>query len=382
MDIKVKDLGDAVNQLTAIENTIADIMNLLKLQKTTVTASLESKLKILSEVFYFQKPDQVEILDHVDIDLSKVSLKIQESLKNLINKYALIEMLTDLENQVKGIETSIKVNFLNDPNLSEVLAKLEGVKTKIKVQKQNVIDFLNQLAQGSLPSSFTKFVFSVAENISNLVAIKPNSYQVQYTLSTYQGSLLYGAYIHLKNLKKDVEGLNRIEVVPDLYLTLLWLLDSTNGNSKVRLALTYEWQPPSDLFNVSNVEITSTTQANQLLDSLLRGENISLKTKDLIEDQNIDLQKKIISLSVDPDCIQVKVRNLKDKKLQTKLYMSIPKLFGQGTQYTASVDGNTMSFYVKGIPTIKYYTDDELREFLSWGLTLNQIDRIETILLG
>ena len=84
MDIKVKDLGDAVNQLTAIENTIADIMNLLKLQKTTVTASLESKLKILSEVFYFQKPDQVEILDHVDIDLSKVSLKIQESLKNLI----------------------------------------------------------------------------------------------------------------------------------------------------------------------------------------------------------------------------------------------------------------------------------------------------------
>ena len=382
MDIKVKDLGDAVNQLTAIENTIADIMNLLKLQKTTVTASLESKLKILSEVFYFQKPDQVEILDHVDIDLSKVSLKIQESLKNLINKYALIEMLTDLENQVKGIETSIKVNFLNDPNLSEVLAKLEGVKTKIKVQKQNVIDFLNQLAQGSLPSSFTKFVFSVAENISKLVAIKPNSYQVQYTLSTYQGSLLYGAYIHLKNLKKDVEGLNRIEVVPDLYLTLLWLLDSTNGNSKVRLALTYEWQPPSDLFNVSNVEITSTTQANQLLDSLLRGENISLKTKDLIEDQNIDLQKKIISLSVDPDCIQVKVRNLKDKKLQTKLYMSIPKLFGQGTQYTASVDGNTMSFYVKGIPTIKYYTDDELREFLSWGLTLNQIDRIETILLG
>ena len=116
MDIKVKDLGDAVNQLTAIENTIADIMNLLKLQKTTVTASLESKLKILSEVFYFQKPDQVEILDHVDIDLSKVSLKIQESLKNLINKYALIEMLTDLENQVKGIESNIKVNFLNDPN--------------------------------------------------------------------------------------------------------------------------------------------------------------------------------------------------------------------------------------------------------------------------
>ena len=194
--------------------------------------------------------------------------------------------------------------------------------------------------------------------------------------------MLYGAYIHLKNLKKDVEGLNRIEVVPDLYLTLLWLLDSTNGNSKVRLALTYEWQPPSDLFNVSNVEITSTTQANQLLDSLLRGENISLKTKDLVEDQDIDLQKKIISLSVDPDCIQVKVRSLKDKRLQTKLYMSIPKLFGQGTQYTASVDGNTMSFYVKGIPTIKYYTDDELREFLSWGLTLNQIDRIETILLG
>ena len=382
MDIKVKDLGDAVNQLTAIENTIADIMNLLKLQKTTVTASLESKLKILSEVFYFQKPDQVEILDHVDIDLSKVSLKIQESLKNLINKYALIEMLTDLENQVKGIESNIKVNFLNDPNLDEVLAKVEGVKTKIKVQKQNVIDFLNQLAQGSLPSSFTKFVFSVAENISKLVAIKPNSYQVQYTLSTYQGSLLYGAYIHLKNLKKDVEGLNRIEVVPDLYLTLLWLLDSTNGNSKVRLALTYEWQPPSDLFNVGNVEITSTTQANQLLDSLLRGENISLKTKDLVEDQDIDLQKKIISLSVDPDCIQVKVRSLKDKRLQTKLYMSIPKLFGQGTQSTASVDGNTMSFYVKGIPTIKYYTDDELREFLSWGLTLNQIDRIETILLG
>lgn len=382
MDIKVKDLGDAVNQLTAIENTIADIMNLLKLQKTTVTASLESKLKILSEVFYFQKPDQVEILDHVDIDLSKVSLKIQESLKNLINKYALIEMLTDLENQVKGIESNIKVNFLNDPNLDEVLAKVEGVKTKIKVQKQNVIDFLNQLAQGSLPSSFTKFVFSVAENISKLMAIKPNSYQVQYTLSTYQGSLLYGAYIHLKNLKKDVEGLNRIEVVPDLYLTLLWLLDSTNGNSKVRLALTYEWQPPSDLFNVGNVEITSTTQANQLLDSLLRGENISLKTKDLVEDQDIDLQKKIISLSVDPDCIQVKVRSLKDKRLQTKLYMSIPKLFGQGTQYTASVDGNTMSFYVKGIPTIKYYTDDELREFLSWGLTLNQIDRIETILLG
>ena len=170
--------------------------------------------------------------------------------------------------------------------------------------------------------------------------------------------------------------------MPDLYLTLLWLLDSTNGNSKVRLALTYEWQPPSDLFNVSNVEITSTTQANQLLDSLLRGENISLKTKDLIEDQNIDLQKKIISLSVDPDCIQVKVRNLKDKKLQTKLYMSIPKLFGQGTQYTASVDGNTMSFYVKGTPSINYYTDDELREFLSWGLSLNQIDRIETILLG
>lgn len=381
MDIKVKDLGDAVNQLTQIENTIADIANLLQLQKSMVTASFTNKLKVLSEVFTFPKGD-LEVEKNTSINLNKANtLQVQKGLENLISNYGLMDMLIDLESQVKGIETWVRLNFSNSADLPQVIAKIEGVKTKLQVQKQSVTSFLKEVAKGALPPSFSKFVFSIAQTLSKLLSIGENQYKVSYTLSPYKDSLLYAAYLELRNLKRSIVESEELEVISKTYITILWMIDTSSGHSDVHLALTYNWQPADELFTNGSIKLASTSDASSVVDSLIRGERIEVKEQNGSEPV-ATLRGKINSLSVEPDKITVSVYSMKDPNLQTKLYMSIPRLFGMGAKYTGVVTGNKMTFDLVSRGSVRRYTDDEIREFTSWGLDLQQVYKIEAILLS
>lgn len=381
MDVKVKDLGDAVNQLTQIENTISDIANLLQLQKSMVTASFTNKLKVLAEVFTFPKGD-LEPERNTSIDLSKANpLQVQKGLENLISNYGLMDMLLDLESQVKGITTYVQLNFADAVDLPQVLAKVEGIRTKLQAQKQSVVSFLKEVAKGALPPSFSKFVFSIAQTLSKLLSIEENRYKVSYTLTPYGDSLMYAAYIELRNLERNVPQNEELEVVPKTYITLLWLIDTSSSHSDVHVALTYNWQPADELFTNGSIKLGSTSDATSIVDSLIREERIAVKDQKTAEPV-VTLRGRISSLSVEPDHVEATVYSMKEPSMQTKLYMSIPKLFGTGAKYTGTVTGNKMVFDLISRGESKRYTDDEIREFMSWGLELQQVYKIETILLS
>lgn len=381
MDVKVKDLGDAVNQLTQIENTISDIANLLQLQKSMVTASFTNKLKVLAEVFTFPKGD-LEPERNTSIDLSKANpLQVQKGLENLISNYGLMDMLLDLESQVKGITTYVQLNFADAVDLPQVLAKVEGIRTKLQAQKQSVVSFLKEVAKGALPPSFSKFVFSIAQTLSKLLSIEENRYKVSYTLVPYNDSLMYAAYIELRNLERNVPQNEELEVVPKTYITLLWLIDTPSSHSDVHVALTYNWQPADELFTNGSIKLGSTSDATSVVESLIRGERIAVKDQKTAEPV-VTLRGRISSLSVEPDRIEATVYSMKEPSIQTKLYMSIPKLFGTGAKYTGVATGNKMIFDLVSRGESRRYTDDEIREFMSWGLELQQVYKIEAILLS
>lgn len=381
MDVKVKDLGDAVNQLTQIENTISDIANLLQLQKSMVTASFTNKLKVLAEVFTFPKGD-LEPERNTSIDLSKVNpLQVQKGLENLISNYGLMDMLLDLESQVNGITTYVQLNFADAVDLPQVLAKVEGIRTKLQAQKQSVVSFLKEVAKGALPPSFSKFVFSIAQTLSKLLSIEENRYKVSYTLTPYGDSLMYAAYIELRNLERNVPQNEELEVVPKTYITLLWLIDTSSSHSDVHVALTYNWQPADELFTNGSIKLGSTSDATSVVDSLIREERIAVKDQKTAEPV-VTLRGRISSLSVEPDHVEATVYSMKEPSIQTKLYMSIPKLFGTGAKYTGAVTGNKMVFDLVSRGESRRYTDDEIREFMSWGLELQQVYKIEAILLS
>lgn len=384
MDIKVKDLGDAVNQLTQIENTISDVANLLQLQRGMITASFTSKLKVLAEVFTFPKGDLEQQEQNTSIDLNKTStFQIQKGLENLISNYGLIDILLDLENEVKGIETTVKLNFSESPDLDNVLAKIEGIRSKLQAQKQSVTTFLKEVAQGALPPSFSKFVFSVAQCLSKLLAIGEKQYRVSYTLSPYNGCLLYAAYIELRNLERAVPEGESSEVVPKTYITLLWYVDAVAKHSDVHIALAYNWEPAEVLFTDGSVKLASTSDANSVVESLIRGERIKVRETTGVTPSTVQtLKGKLSSLSVEPDRITATVYNMKEPSIETKLYMSIPKLFGAGAKYTGAVTGNKMIFDLLTPSGVKKYTDDEVREFTTWGLTTQQVYKIAAILLS
>lgn len=381
MDVKVKDLGDAVNQLTQIENTISDIANLLQLQKSMVTASFTNKLKVLAEVFTFPKGD-LEPERNTSIDLSNANtLQVQKGLENLISNYGLMDMLLDLESQVKGITTYVQLNFADAVDLPQVLAKVEGIRTKLQAQKQSVVSFLKEVAKGALPPSFSKFVFSIALTLSKLLSIEENRYKVSYTLTPYDDSLMYAAYIELRSLERNVPQNEELEVVPKTYITLLWLIDTSSSHSDVHIALTYNWQPADELFTNGSIKLGSTSDATSVVDSLIREERIAVKDQKTAEPV-VTLRGRISSLSVEPDHVEATVSSMKEPSVQTKLYMSIPKLFGTGARYTGAVTGNKMVFDLVSRGESKRYTDDEIREFMSWGLELQQVHKIEAILLS
>lgn len=381
MDVKVKDLGDAVNQLTQIENTISDIANLLQLQKSMVTASFTNKLKVLAEVFTFPKGD-LEPERNTSIDLSNANtLQVQKGLENLISNYGLMDMLLDLESQVKGITTYVQLNFADAVDLPQVLAKVEGIRTKLQAQKQSVVSFLKEVAKGALPPSFSKFVFSIAQTLSKLLSIEENRYKVSYTLTPYDDSLMYAAYIELRSLERNVPQNEELEVVPKTYITLLWLIDTSSSHSDVHIALTYNWQPAGELFTNGSIKLGSTSDATSVVDSLIREERIAVKDQKTAEPV-VTLRGRISSLSVEPDHVEATVSSMKEPSVQTKLYMSIPKLFGTGARYTGAVTGNKMVFDLVSRGESKRYTDDEIREFMSWGLELQQVHKIEAILLS
>lgn len=381
MDVKVKDLGDAVNQLTQIENTISDIANLLQLQKSMVTASFTNKLKVLAEVFTFPKGD-LEPERNTSIDLSNANtLQVQKGLENLISNYGLMDMLLDLESQVKGITTYVQLNFADAVDLPQVLTKVEGIRTKLQAQKQSVVSFLKEVAKGALPPSFSKFVFSIALTLSKLLSIEENRYKVSYTLTPYDDSLMYAAYIELRSLERNVPQNEELEVVPKTYITLLWLIDTSSSHSDVHIALTYNWQPADELFTNGSIKLGSTSDATSVVDSLIREERIAVKDQKTAEPV-VTLRGRISSLSVEPDRVEATVSSMKEPSVQTKLYMSIPKLFGTGARYTGAVTGNKMVFDLVSRGESKRYTDDEIREFMSWGLELQQVHKIEAILLS
>ena len=162
---------------------------------------------------------------------------------------------------------------------------------------------------------------------------------------------------------------------------MLWLIDTSSSHSDVHIALTYNWQPADELFTNGSIKLGSTSDATSVVDSLIREERIAVKDQKTAEPV-VTLRGRISSLSVEPDRVEATVSSMKEPSVQTKLYMSIPKLFGTGARYTGAVTGNKMVFDLVSRGESKRYTDDEIREFMSWGLELQQVHKNEAILLS
>ena len=173
------------------------------------------------------------------------------------------------------------------------------------------------------------------------------------------------------------------EVVPKTYITLLWYVDAVAKHSDVHIALAYNWEPAEVLFTDGSVKLASTSDANSVVESLIRGERIKVRETTGVTPSTVQtLKGKLSSLSVEPDRITATVYNMKEPSIETKLYMSIPKLFGAGAKYTGAVTGNKMIFDLLTPSGVKKYTDDEVREFTTWGLTTQQVYKIAAILLS
>lgn len=392
MDIKFRSLNEAERFVDELGLEISDIEKLLDQQQDQVQASVK-QLKVLAESF------NLVVNDSDDKSVTKLNLgndkvKVPGGVKQLKTNYALLQELIAKEEALANSETVILLTFKDDPKTKPLLTKIQQLKDKVSKEKDNIIAFLNDIATSTVPPSFNKYVFSVAESIVDHISLTEDQYDVYYYLTTVDNCLLYSAFIELRDVvNSDGEQINV------MYIALHWRVGTDKVEQSMRLSLSYAWSDPVELFNDSKLPVTSVANAIDTADKMLEAEDfavdigvqpLSNKLKQGIKLNQIDLsalnlQGKIKKLEVEPDEIIVTLaRQPKDqlKEIQAQIYLGVQKLFVRGTKLRMVVSSNglTLKFTVTNYTQGKQFTSQDIEYFKSWGLTERQIKKIEVIL--
>ena len=393
MDIKFRSLNEAERFVDELGLEISDIEKLLDQQQDQVQASVK-QLKVLAESFNLVVNDSGDDKSVTKLNLGNDKVKVPGGVKQLKTNYALLQELIAKEEALANSETVILLTFKDDPKTKPLLTKIQQLKDKVSKEKDDIIAFLNDIATSTVPPSFNKYVFSVAESIVDHISLTEDQYDVYYYLTTVDNCLLYSAFIELRDVvNSDGEQINV------MYIALHWRVGTDKVEQAMRLSLSYAWSDPVELFVDSKLPVTSVANAIATADKMLEAEDfavdigvqpLSNKLKQGIKLNQIDLstlnlQGKIKKLEVEPDEIIVTLaRQPKDqlKEIQAQIYLGVQKLFVRGTKLRMSVSSNglTLKFTVTNYTQGKQFTSQDIEYFKSWGLTERQIKKIEVIL--
>lgn len=393
MDIKFRSLNEAERFVDELGLEISDIEKLLDQQQDQVQASVK-QLKVLAESFNLVVNDSGTDKSVTKLNLGNDKVKVPGGVKQLKTNYALLQELIAKEEALANSETVILLTFKDDPKTKPLLTKIQQLKDKVSKEKDDIIAFLNDIATSTVPPSFNKYVFSVAESIVDHISLTEDQYDVYYYLTTVDNCLLYSAFIELRDVvNSDGEQINV------MYIALHWRVGTDKVEQSMRLSLSYSWSDPVELFVDSKLAVTSVANAIDTADKMLEAEDfavdigvqpLSNKLKQGIKLNQIDLstlnlQGKIKKLEVEPDEIIVTLaRQPKDqlKEIQAQIYLGVQKLFVRGTKLRMSVSSNglTLKFTVTNYTQGKQFTSQDIEYFKSWGLTERQIKKIEVIL--
>jgi hypothetical protein len=392
MDIKFRSLNEAQRFIDELGLEIADIEQLLDQQQEQVQASVK-QLKVLAESFNLVLNDSSNN-SVTKLNLSNDKVKVPGGVKNLKTNYALLQELIAKEEALANSETVILLTFKDDPKTKPLLNKIQQLKAKVSKEKEQIIAFLNDIATSTVPPSFNKYVFSVAQSIVDHISLTEDQYDVYYYLTTVDNCLLYSAFIELRDVVNS-EG----EQINVLYIALHWRVGSDKVEQSMRLSLSYDWSDPVELFNDSRLIVTSVANAVATADKMLEAEDfavdvgvqpLSKKLKQGIKLNQIDLsalnlQGKIKKLEVEPDEIVVTLNRQPKEQLrevQAQVYLGVQKFFVRGTKLRMSISSNglTLKFVVTNYTQGKQFSSQDIEYFKSWGLTERQIKKIEVIL--
>ena len=393
MDIKFRSLNEAERFVDELGLEISDIEKLLNQQQDQVQASVK-QLKILAESFNLVVNDSGSDNSITKLNLGNDKVKVPGGVKQLKTNYALLQELIAKEEALANSETVILLTFKDDPKTKPLLNKIQQLRNKVSKEKDAIIAFLNDIATSTVPPSFNKYVFSVAESIVDHISLTEDQYDVYYYLTTVDNCLLYSAFIELRDVvNSDGEQINV------MYIALHWRVGTDKVEQSMRLSLSYSWSDPVELFVDSKLPVTSVANAIDTADKMLEAEDfavdigvqpLSNKLKQGIKLNQIDLsalslQGKIKKLEVEPDEIIVTLaRQPKDqlKEIQAQVYLGVQKLFVRGTKLRMVVSSNglTLKFTVTNYTQGKQFTSQDIEYFKSWGLTERQIKKIEVIL--
>lgn len=392
MDIKFRSLNEAERFVDELGLEIADIEQLLDQQQEQVQASVK-QLKVLAESFNLVLNDSSNN-SVTKLNLSNDKVKVPGGVKNLKTNYALLQELIAKEEALANSETVILLTFKDDPKTKPLLNRIQQLKAKVSKEKEQIIAFLNDIATSTVPPSFNKYVFSVAQSIVDHISLTEDQYDVYYYLTTVDNCLLYSAFIELRDVVNS-EG----EQINVLYIALHWRVGSDKVEQSMRLSLSYDWSDPVELFNDSRLIVTSVANAVATADKMLEAEDfavdvgvqpLSKKLKQGIKLNQIDLstlnlQGKIKKLEVEPDEIVVTLNRQPKEQLrevQAQVYLGVQKFFVRGTKLRMSVSSNglTLKFVVTNYTQGKQFSSQDIEYFKSWGLTERQIKKIEVIL--
>ena len=392
MDIKFRSLNEAQRFIDELGLEISDIEQLLDQQQDQVQASIK-QLKVLAESFNLVVNDK-DNKSVTKLNLGNDKVKVPGGVKNLKTNYSLLQELIAKEEALANSETVILLTFKDDPKTKPLLKKIQQLKAKVSKEKEQIIAFLNDIATSTVPPSFNKYVFSVAESIVDHVNLTEDQYDVYYYLTTVDNCLLYSAFIELRDIVNS-DG----EQIAQMYIALHWRVGNDKVEQSMRLSLSYSWSDPVELFNDSKLIVTSVASAISTADKMLEAEDfavdvgvqpLSKKLKQGVKLNQIDLsalnlQGKIKKLEVEPDYIIVTLaRQPKDqlREVQAQVYLGVQKFFVRGTKLRMAVSSNglTLKFTVTNYTQGKQFSSQDIEYFKSWGLTERQIKKIEVIL--
>ena len=393
MDIKFRSLNEAERFIDELGLEINDLSKLLDQQKTEVLSSIKA-LTVLADSFNLvvtNKPQQQPV---TKLTLDKKKVKIPGGIRELQKNYSLLQELLEKEEALANSETVILLTFKDDPKVKTLLTKIQQLKKKVQAEKDQIIAFLNDVATSTVPPSFNKYVFTVADSIIDHINITEDQYDVYYYLSVVDSVLLYSAFIELRNVQ-NMDG----DVVNEMYVGVHWRVGSDKVESTIRLSLTYDWQNPAELFNESKLEVTSITECVSVCDKMLEAEEfaIDVGTQPLskrlkqgikltqIDLSSLSLEGKIKKLEVEPDHITVTLVKLPKadlREVQAQVYLGIQRFFVRNTKLRMNVSANglILTFTVTNYSQGKQFSNQDIEYFKSWGLTEKQIKKIELIL--
>lgn len=380
--MKFKTLNDASKYLANLEQEIYDLKTLFNNEKDELQASIIKAQKFT--LSFDKKPAGIS-----SMDLEGGKFKVPGGIRKLKQSYKLLADLSKKQETLEAVQSSIILNFGDDGKAKETLTKVKELLNLVTKEMNEVSAFLNDLATSSIPKSFDKYVFAVAQEIVNHCELTEKQYDVYYYLSTVNENLLFSAYIELRNVLNN-DG----DTIKSIWISVHWCV-----SEDIRVSLDYKWVPPVTLYLDSRIKVTNVNDTARAIDKMLDAEDfvVSIGTRpldrflnpnipvDKISVSNLQMKGKIKSLDVEPDKITVTLANIPIAQLQqlhAQIYTGIKRLFTPKTKLRMAIskDGKTLVFTVTNYAQSKEFTTQDIDYFKSWGLTDSQIKKIEMIL--